>query len=68
MSSILFQHTSFKSFVAKYNFDYAPKKNNRFFLNEKRLCEVFYTHYLLNYYKEFLELDLKSNNKIIVLF
>jgi hypothetical protein len=61
-ASFFFQHCSFRNFSETYNYRYAHSANERFKLNYKRLCEVFYTWHLVKFYKEFYKITLTGKN------
>lgn len=67
MADILFKQTSFMSFCNAYNFLYAPKSTTRYFLNSKRLADVFFC-YNIRYYSEFKKNDTLKSNTISNLF
>ena len=53
-ADILFKQTSFFGFTNAYNYLNASKDHSRFFLNAKRLADVFYCFQLHKYYTEFM--------------
>jgi hypothetical protein len=68
MADILFKQTSFMSFCNAYNFLYAPKSTTRYFLNSKRLADVFFCYNIQRYYSEFKKNDTLKSNTISNLF
>ena len=65
-SSFFFQHCTFRNFCEGYNYRYANASEERFKLNYKRLCDIFYTWNMVKYYKDFYNIILVSKCFLLV--
>ena len=67
-ADILFKQTSFKGFAAAYNYLYAPKNTERYYMIDKRLAENFYASVMYGYHGENYESPFISKYKIFYIY
>ena len=63
MADIYFKHSSFSAFSNSYNYQYQTKEFERDKLDYRRLIDIWFCFKLVEYFKEFYNKNLISNQK-----
>ena len=67
LADIMIKHANFRNSAAAFNFIHGKNKDDRFWLDYRRLVDIFFSWYLSKYFDEILNIPFKSNIIIFII-